>query len=616
MNTFFYISSTNTKIESSTIDATLAASNYWEPKYKSYHVGGSGEFAIGLASLPLNPFENYNLQYSNDKNIIVSSNALLSNRNEMVQVLNARSNISDGDLINLAYKKWGTQCLDRFKGEFSFVLVDLKSQLVFFATDHFGVRSTLYSEGKYGVMVSNEPAAFLSSGWIEPSVDEEHLINNICINYHHPTSSLYKEIEKLPPSHFAVAKFGEPITVKPYWNFSDSLVNGNDQDILDRYRKSLKSAVISRLKTDQQIGAELSEGLDSTGIVGIAATAFTNKVIYTFSHLCQRPNDANREEWQKAHNPILNFLKLHTNLNPVWTEKSVFAGKEELDRFVKCLGGTYAIPESFLLRKKLMKEKGIRILLSGFGGDHCASSQGFNFLSDLFQKRDFSAINKHLRSSNRPLVKNYLLLIFQHQFPTLFYQYSSYRGSTIPSHLRKEAKYRLIKKSLYNKYDIRKKLTLQLSFHHQKTLKGLHERKLRRNDLEQRLFYTELSARFYGMEARFPLLDLDLVHQAYNMPNHLIVNGQVNRYHFRKAIEGYVTNDILWHKKSDIVRPPLISKDELCDRAYKVLRDEALLNNYCDSERILKERKLTFETAKQICFIAPYFRFFRKNNLL
>lgn len=51
---------------------------------------------------------------------------------------------TDTEVILTAYDCWGTACLQKFNGMFSFVIVDRKNKVLFIANDRFGVKPLYY----------------------------------------------------------------------------------------------------------------------------------------------------------------------------------------------------------------------------------------------------------------------------------------------------------------------------------------------------------------------------------------------------------------------------------------------------------------------------------------
>jgi asparagine synthetase B (glutamine-hydrolysing) len=66
---------------------------------------------------------------------------------------------------------------------------------------------------------------------------------------------------------------------------------------------------------------------------------------------------------------------------------------------------------------------------------------------------------------------------------------------------------------------------------------------------------SEFTGRMFKLEYRFPMLDVELIEFAYNLPSYLKVFNGVERYAFREIIKGYTTEGIRMRKKADVIHP-------------------------------------------------------------
>ena len=78
---------------------------------------------------------------------------------------------SDTEVVLYAYKVWGESCLTKFRGMFSFAIIDHVKQYVFCARDHFGIKPFVYVENKRGFFFGSELHVFAQQPLVSLTID-------------------------------------------------------------------------------------------------------------------------------------------------------------------------------------------------------------------------------------------------------------------------------------------------------------------------------------------------------------------------------------------------------------------------------------------------------------
>ena len=68
---------------------------------------------------------------------------------------------SDTEVILHAYRRWGVDCVDHFRGMFSFALWDEEHQQLFCARDRFGIKPFYYTVVDHVLYLASEIKALL-----------------------------------------------------------------------------------------------------------------------------------------------------------------------------------------------------------------------------------------------------------------------------------------------------------------------------------------------------------------------------------------------------------------------------------------------------------------------
>ena len=298
------------------------------------------------------------------ENLIIAFNGEIYNYNEIKQKLKIKGykfqTTSDTEVLLLAYKEWGKDCLSYLRGMFAFCIYDEKKNELFCARDRIGEKPLIYAETDKGVIISSEIKPILESSLVKKEVDEKAQSLLFVGNYKHIPEpfSVWKGIKKLKPGSYIVVKNGKIIEEKFYWR---PKVEGYQEISPQELKEKVIEAVQLNSVSDVPISVLLSGGTDSS-IVAFVLKEILGKDIIAFTF----GRDENDEEVLRA-KEVAKILKI-----PI----RVFSFKKEdiLKRMEKIITH-YAEPLSLLqlayadvLYESIRKE-GIKVVLTGNGAD-------------------------------------------------------------------------------------------------------------------------------------------------------------------------------------------------------------------------------------------------------
>jgi asparagine synthase (glutamine-hydrolysing) len=603
----------------------LAASDYWQPDAYSQVSNHQESCHLAKASL-FNTALSYQDQAYKDTQTgdIITANARLDNRSVLIKQLGLAeeaNSLPDGQLILKAYQYWGKESPKYLLGDFAFIIWDESRQTVFCARDHFGVKVLLFSRTEKGIMISNEPNAFFTSDWLKKSLKESWLVDLIWNLGPTPVETAYKGLEVLPAGHCMEVN-ADSFTMEAYWHLDDDVQweNLSDDALLFELKKRFHNAVSVRLQSEFPLACELSEGLDSNGIAGYAAQMKPHDKIHTLSYSCVELTNETKKVWGKTYQDIFAMLAMHDNLHPIWTSETSF--QEDKKKYIENIGGVFAFRGGWLLHCKLTYQQGARVLLSGWGGDHCVSTYGDFYESELFIQLKWRELYTFLHDKNRrgrgpKAIRALALLFIKHLFPTLSRWKERKRGG-LEQALWQRSRHSFLKKDYIHRYQCKTKLKAFTDNYRRNSVKAHHQRELFEIGLEHRLIDSELSARMYRLEYRFPMLDVPLVEFTYNLPSHLKIHNGVERYHFRKILEGFTTERIQWRMKADVDHPNrelfgtlgTIEKQYLHD-----ILNSSLLETYCHTSPLEDQNPHARFMVNQFQVYQDNFQYFIQQNI-
>ncbi|KAJ7224635.1 nucleophile aminohydrolase, partial [Mycena pura] len=198
-------------------------------------------------------------------------------RTEMQSQGYSFKSFSDSELVVQLYKRDGFNLLPHLRGEFAFVLYDLKRRLLFVARDRFGIKPLYYTVSNGCIVFGSEIKAFTSLGW-QAEWDIESIVQNGPFG---DERTVFRGVQNLPPGYFAICRPSGHIQTQAYWDFNYPAATSPPPETLDsmimRIRELLVEAVRLRLRSDVPLAVYLSGGIDSSSVAGIATQLLREK---------------------------------------------------------------------------------------------------------------------------------------------------------------------------------------------------------------------------------------------------------------------------------------------------------------------------------------------------
>jgi asparagine synthase (glutamine-hydrolysing) len=176
---------------------------------------------------------------------------------------------SDTEVILLAYRKWGTDCVNHLRGMFAFALWDDARETLFCARDRFGIKPFYYTIIDNVFYFASEVKALLPFvASIETDLDgfKDYLVFQFCL----AGKTLFKGIQELLPGHALSAAQGS-VRVNRYWEVYYNLDWDHTAKYFeDKLRALMTESVAMHLRADVPLGAYISGGLDSSIVASLA----------------------------------------------------------------------------------------------------------------------------------------------------------------------------------------------------------------------------------------------------------------------------------------------------------------------------------------------------------
>ncbi len=217
-----------------------------------------------------------------DLGISVVFNGCIYNFRELRAELEAKGYrfFSDGDteVIIKAWHAWGEECVSRFYGMFAFAIHERDTGRLIFARDRFGIKPLYLAEVSGALRFASSLPALVKAGGVDNSIDRAALHNYM--SFHAvvpPPRTIYNGVRKLPAATIRVYQANGEFRDRIYWQPPHSRLAGDStisrEDWQEQLLDMLRVAVKRRMISDVPVGVLLSGGVDSSLIVGLLAEA-------------------------------------------------------------------------------------------------------------------------------------------------------------------------------------------------------------------------------------------------------------------------------------------------------------------------------------------------------
>jgi asparagine synthase (glutamine-hydrolysing) len=180
----------------------------------------------------------------------------------------------DTEVILYAWQEWGEDCVQRFRGMFAFAVYDKTRQCIFLARDRLGIKPLFYSviDG-HTLVFGSELKVLKAHPRLPRSLEPRAVEDYFALGYIPEPKTIYRDVFKLRPGHTLLVERGKPLPAqREYWDVPFAQVAvGSESDLCTELFSRLREAVDIRLVSEVPLGAFLSGGVDSSAVVAAMA---------------------------------------------------------------------------------------------------------------------------------------------------------------------------------------------------------------------------------------------------------------------------------------------------------------------------------------------------------
>jgi asparagine synthase (glutamine-hydrolysing) len=494
---------------------------------------------------------------SKDGCIVVVFNGEIYNFRELARELEALGHVfqtrSDTEVIIHGWRQWGAQCVTRFRGMFAFALWDRHQRSLFLARDRLGVKPLFYALLPNGWLIfGSELKALLAHPDLGRAIDPCAVEDYFSLGYVPDPRTIFSSARKLPPASTLTVRARKGI--EPPVEYWDVPFSGNasisEADAVQELASRLRESVKMRLISEVPLGAFLSGGVDSSAVVAMMAgvsQAPVNTCSISFK-------DPRYDESIYADEVANRYGTVHRK------ERVESDDFDLIDRLARIYDEPFADSSAIpTYRVCELARKSVTVALSGDGGDETFGGYR-RYRLHLMEEKIRNLLPLGLRAP--------LFGLMGHVYPKADWAPRMFRAKTTFQALATSTssayfnsvsifgdsmRTRLFAAGFRKKLDgysalevIRQRASRAPSEDPLALVQYIDMHTYLVGDINTKVDRASMA---HSLEVREPLMDHELVEWASGLPSHLKIRGGEGKYLLKKAMEPYLSRELMYRPK-------------------------------------------------------------------
>ncbi len=181
---------------------------------------------------------------------------------------------TDTEIILALYERDGLErTLERVDGMFAMVIADTRRGIVHLVRDRVGIKPLYWTQQGRTLLFASEAKAFLGHPAYRAEIDVAEVDELLAFRYVAGEGSLLKGVRQVRPGHrLTITSTG--VTEAGYWSIPEFREKSplSREDAVDRLDNLLGRSVQAQLRSDVNVGCQLSGGIDSSLVTALASS--------------------------------------------------------------------------------------------------------------------------------------------------------------------------------------------------------------------------------------------------------------------------------------------------------------------------------------------------------
>ena len=275
---------------------------------------------------------------------------------------------SDTEALLHLYARHGAEMVHRLRGMFAFAIWDEVRRGLLLARDPYGIKPLYTANDGWTFRFASQVKALLAGGHVSRDPEPAGMVGFHLFGSVPEPFTLYREVRALPAGHTQWVDAAGPREPKPFANLAEVLAKGAANpapaaELPERVRAGALDSVRAHLLADVEVGVFLSAGVDSGAVLGLMRDA-GQRDIRAITLAFEEFRGTSEDEA-----PLAARVSGHYGARHIVRRVSQREFVEDLPLILEAMDQPSIDGVNTWFVSKAAKEAGLKVALSGLGGD-------------------------------------------------------------------------------------------------------------------------------------------------------------------------------------------------------------------------------------------------------